>query len=403
MKRNRWLRPVIVGLLSVLALAACTDGGDPEDTGASDTRKGSGDGPQILEPVEESDFEDVASALDDPNDPAFPKPLIDPLDIVSGGPPPDGIPPIDVPRFESVEDVDWLAEQEPVLALEIEGEARAYPVQVMIWHEIVNDTVAGTPVSVTYCPLCNSAIAFDRRVGDRLLTFGTSGSLYQSDLVMYDRQTESLWPQIEGRAAVGVLTGTELERLPVATVPWQQFRDAHPEGWVLSRETGVDRDYGSNPYEGYDRPDSDPFLFNGETDGRLQPKDRVVAIDASVPVAIPLGRVAEERVVTTDLDGQTITVWAVGGLNSALDSGSIAKGREISATGVFRPVVGGKTLTFSASGADQFRDDQTGSTWNVLGEAVRGQLQGKQLEAVPHIDTFWFAWAAFQPDTRLEK
>jgi hypothetical protein len=273
----------------------------------------------------------------------------------------------------------------------------------MIWHEIVNDTVAGVPVSVTYCPLCNSAIAFDRRVGERVLTFGTSGSLYKSDLVMYDRQTESLWPQIEGRAAVGVLTGTELERIPVATIPWQQFREANPDGWVLSRETGAERDYGSNPYEQYDRPESDPFLFDGEVDRRLQPKERVVAIDGSVPVAVPLSRVAEERVVTTELDGDALTIWAVGGLNSALDSGSIAKGREISATGVFRPVVGGKTLTFSASGDDEFRDDETGSTWNVLGEAVAGQLQGKQLEAVPHIDTFWFAWAAFQPDTRLEQ
>jgi hypothetical protein len=111
-------------------------------------------------------------------DDAFPEPLIDPAEILSGGPPPDGIPAIDSPTFERVADVDWLAEDEAVLAVEIDGDARAYPYQIMTWHEIVNDTVGGVPVAVTYCPLCNSGVGFDRRVGDKVLDFGTSGRLY---------------------------------------------------------------------------------------------------------------------------------------------------------------------------------------------------------------------------------
>jgi len=137
-----------------------------------------------------------------------------------------------------------------VLSLTLGTETRAYPVQVLIWHEIVNDTVAGTPVAVTYCPLCNSALAFDRRVAGRVVSFGTSGRLYQSDLVMYDRQTESLWPQLELRAVAGMLTGTTLRPYPVSTVAWADWRRANPDGWVLSRETGHARDYGRNPYVG---------------------------------------------------------------------------------------------------------------------------------------------------------
>lgn len=403
--RQRMALPIALVAVGLLILTACTGQADVESAGVASSAPSEsiGEGPQILEEVEETDYEDVVSALDNPNHPDLPDPLIDTSRIISGGPPPDGIPPIDVPRFEPAGDVDWLEPQEPVLALEIDGQARAYPVQIMIWHEIVNDTVSGTPVAVTYCPLCNSALAFDRRVADRVVTFGTSGSLYQSDLVMYDRQTESLWPQIEGRAAVGVLTGADLERIPVATVPWEQWRSANPDGWVLSRETGAERDYGSNPYEGYDRADSDPFLFEGDADPRLPPKERVVAIDGTDPVAVPLSRVAEQRVVETEVDGKSVVILGVRGLNSALDSGTIAKGREIAATGVFQPRARGRQLTFTARGGDQFQDAQTGSTWNILGQAVDGPLEGEQLVAVPHVDTFWFAWAAFKPDTRLEQ
>jgi hypothetical protein len=281
----------VVVAVAALTLTACTasDGPAADDDG---TRASAGS--VVLEDVEQSEPEDTPSALRLPlDDPQLPRPLVDPARVVSGGPPPDGIPPIDEPRFLRPDDVAWLAEDEAVIALDVDGESRAYPVQILVWHEIVNDTVAGTPVSLTYCPLCNSALAFDRRLGDRLLTFGTSGKLYLSDLVMYDRQTESLWSQIEGRAIAGVLAGAEVTQIPVQMLTWKQWREANPDGWVLSRDTGAERDYGRNPYVGYDDADSHPFLFDGKVDPRLQPKERVITLGgADDPVAVPLAVVA---------------------------------------------------------------------------------------------------------------
>lgn len=239
---RRWVP--LVSLLAIVA-AACDGDGGPTAAGAAETVRSDQPSP--------SPREDVPSALDDPDDERLPTPLVDTAEIISGGPPPDGIPPIDEPTFESAESVDWLQDNEPVLALEIEDEWRAYPVQILTWHEIVNDTIAGIPVAVTYCPLCNTAIAFDRRVEDRLLDFGTSGKLYRSALVMYDRQTESLWRHFTGGAVAGFLTGTELRAFPMS-VSWRDFHDTAPDGaLVLSRDTGYSRDYGRNPYRGWTR------------------------------------------------------------------------------------------------------------------------------------------------------
>ena len=276
-----------------------------------------------------------------------PEPLVDTAKITSGGPPPDGIPPIDKPTFLPTSDVDFVSDNEPVLALEIDGDARAYPIQVMIWHEIVNDTVGGKPVSVTYCPLCNTAVAVDRRVGDRVLSFGTSGSLYQSALVMYDRQTESLWSHFTGQAIAGVLTGAELDNYPVATVAWSTWRETHPDGLVLSRETGHDRDYGRNPYPGYDDIKSSPFLFDGDIDGRLAAKTRVVGVGLdSTPTAIRLDPLLDAGVVAFDLDGDPAVAWALPGTNSALDTNELTDGRDVGATGVFLANQDGQELTF---------------------------------------------------------
>jgi hypothetical protein len=397
------LRVVAQGALAAVVLAGCTSGSGSE-SGAPDLshRTSSVDSVQ-LEPVEQSPVEETVSALDLAlDDQRLPEPLVDPSRVVSGGPPPDGIPPVDEPRFLPADDVPWLADDEAVVSLSIGDEHRAYPVQVMVWHEIVNDTVDGTPVSITYCPLCNSALAFDRRLDDRLMTFGTSGKLYLSDLVMYDRQTESLWSQIEGRAIAGVQTGAQLERIPVQTVTWAQWREAHPEGWVLSRDTGAERDYGRNPYVGYDEAASDPFLFDGDADPRFEPKERVLGLGGEQdPVAVPLAALSEARVLEVEVSAQAVVLWAVEGLRSALDTADITEGRAISATGAFIPQADGRQLTFAAAGEETFRDEQTGSTWDVLGRAVDGPLAGTRLEPAGHVDTFWFSWAAFHPETRV--
>lgn len=345
--------------------------------------------------------ESVPSALDDRRDARFPAPLVDPGELRSGGPPPDGIPSIDEPTFLRADEVGFLEDDEPVLALEVGDEGRAYPVQVLIWHEIVNDTVDGVPVTVTYCPLCNSAIAYDRRLGDRVLEFGTSGMLFNSALVMYDRQTESLWSHFTGEAVIGHLAGEQVEVLPVATVAWADWRDAHPDGLVLSRDTGFDREYGRNPYPGYDDVDSSPFLFDGEVDGRLAAMERVVGVErGGEAVAVRLDELADRGVIEVDLAGTRLVVWVLPGAVSALDAGSVADGREVGATGVFQPVAGDRSLSFERD-REGFVDDETGSRWNVLGEAIDGPLGGSVLDPVAHVDTFWFAWASFQPETEI--
>lgn len=387
-------------LLSLLAIAvaACGGGGD----GATGRAEDSAVEAVSVEQVAASPREDVPSALDNPDDDALPEPLINTAEIISGGPPPDGIPPIDDPKFQAAGTVDWLEDDEPVLALEVEGEWRAYPVQILTWHEIVNDTIAGIPVAVTYCPLCNTAIAFDRRSEDRVLDFGTSGRLYRSALVMYDRQTESMWAHFTGNAVAGFLTGTELQAFPMSTVSWSDFRDTAPEdALVLSRDTGHDRDYGRNPYPGYDDVDSQPFLFEGEVDGRLAAKERIVGIESDGDaVAVRTEELADAGVVEVELAGELITVWWKPGTASALEAGSVAAGRDVGATGVFEATFDGRTLTFTG-GDGEFTDDQTESTWDIFGVATAGELEGTRLQAVTHVDTFWFAWAAYLPETTL--
>jgi hypothetical protein len=347
------------------------------------------------------------SALTDIDADEFPEPLVDIDRILSGGPPPDGIPPIDDPQYTPASEVDFLDDVEPVLVVEVDGEVKVFPVQIMTWHEIVNDTIGGVPVTVSYCPLCNSAITYDRRIdteaGEAVLDFGTSGLLFNSALVMYDRQTESLWSHFTGEAVVGVLTGTELETYPTSTVGWADALAAHPDAPVLNRDTGFDRAYGQNPYTGYDDVNTSPFLFDGETDGRLAAKERVIGIESGDDaVAVRTEQLGLHDVADVELGDEQLTVWRAPGTSSALDTAAIEAGRDIGATGVFERTVDGQLLTFSpAEEGDLFVDAETGSTWDILGRATGGPLAGTELTAVEHVDTFWFAWAAFLPDTTI--
>ena len=295
----------------------------------------------------------------------------------------------------------WIDSLEPVIAFELNGDARAYPLQILIWHEIVNDTVGGVPVVVTFCPLCNSAIAFDRRVDGVLYDFGVSGNLRNSDLIMYDRQTHSWWQQFTGQGIVGELTGKMLRFLSAPIISWEDFKSANPEGKVLSRDTGFSRSYGRNPYAGYDRVDNTPILFYGDLDGRLLPKERVAAVTiGDEDAAFPFSILEEERVVNYTLNGQDLVVFFTPGTRSALDRSVFERSKEIGATGVFDPHLDGQKHTFRAKG-DTILDNETGSVWNILGKAVEGPLTGKALEPIIHANHFWFSWAAFKPDTKI--
>ena len=328
-----------------------------------------------------------------------------PLDeIISGGPPRDGIPPIDEPTFVVSAEADaWLGDREPVIAVSRGKEAKAYPLQILIWHEIVNDTVGDEPLAVTFCPLCNSAVAFKRRLGSRVLDFGTTGRLRHSDLVMWDRQTESWWQQLTGEAIIGELAGERLETVPASIVSYATFKATYPQGFVLARPAGLHRDYGRNPYTGYDDIDNVPFLYQGERDPRLPPMERVVAVSlGEADKAYPHRLLADKRVVDDTLNGKPIVVLYSNDTASALDASRIAEARDAGATGVFVPQAEGRTLTLSAAG-DQFVDAETGSTWNVLGRAIDGPLAGAQLEPLVHGDYFAFAWLAFKPDTLIHR
>ena len=416
MTARRSTRPAALAALLAVAVAGCTADSGPTAAPQRDAAatvpglealrgeglRDTGPPPVTLPQVAAGVREPVPSALREPDAPGLPQPTVDLVDVIDGGQPPDGIPALDEPRFQRTADVRWVDDAEQVLVVEVGGQARAYPIQVLTHHEIVNDTIAGVPVAVTYCPLCASGIAFDRRVGDRVLSFGTSGRLYRSDLVMYDRQTESLWPQIEGAAVAGVLTGTRLTVLPGSLVSWQQWRAAHPDGWVLSRQTGYARDYGSNPYYRYDDKASLPLFFDFPVDNRIGwLKQPVVGISSgadSLAVDVEALRVDGVREVT--VDDRDLTVWWLPGARSSLDDLAVGEGREVGTTAVFDPDLDGRRLTFRPAG-DAITDVETSSTWNALGRAVAGPLAGAQLEPVVHTSTFWFAWHSFHSETRV--
>jgi len=398
-------RSTVSATAVTLALAACGSDGRGDAGGVATTADTIVTAtPITVDQIDASPPAVTASGLDivaGESVDGAPEPLVDPSEIRSGGPPPDGIPSIDDPTFLSPSAVDFLAENEPVVAVEVDGDARAYPIQILMWHELVNDTIGGVPVTISYCPLCNSAVAYDRRLDDRVLEFGTSGRLWNSALVMYDRQTETLWSHFTAQGIVGELTGEELQTLPVATVPWGVWRSANPDGLVLSRDTGVERDYGRNPYLGYDDVDGTPFLFDGEVDGRYTAMTRIVGVEVEGDaVAVPLASLREARVVEAEVGGIEVVVLWQAGTASALDADDVAAGADVGATGVFVPVVDGRRLDFGPAD-DGFVDAQTGSTWNILGEASAGPLAGTRLDAVAHVDTFWFAWGAFLPDTEI--
>jgi Protein of unknown function (DUF3179) len=335
------LRPLALMLL-VLALAGCGGGDD-----ASKSEPDAPAGLRVSADEWRTDFSRHTVPLDQ---------------FLAGGPGKDGIPAIDDPRFLPALDVDFLDRKEPVVELVLGGQARAYPIQILIWHEIVNDEVAGTPVAVTFCPLCNTSLVFDRRVDGRTLDFGTTGNLRNSDLVMYDRQTESWWQQFGGAGLVGRYAGRRLEIFPSRIVAWQRFRREHQRGLVLSRDTGHSPPYGQNPYEGYDEVQSGPIFPTEEEGGdRLPKKERVVFVErGGEAVAVPFSTLAERRVIRIVVGGHRFVVSWRPGVASALDRPSISQGRDV--------------------GTAEVREN------------------GKLVE---FDQPFWFAVAAFRPKVRI--
>ena len=409
MTRRAWL--VGSALLTAVAAAACGAGGDSDsgDAPAAASTPAARSTPRPGAPIENNDsagipVEPISEILHVffPDTDLTIRSIV--LDELRAAAPRDGIPSIDNPKFISQADGNtFLHPNEPVVAVEVNGEARAYPLQILMWHEIANDTLGGVPIVVTFCPLCNTAIVFDARVDGEIRSFGVSGLLRLNDLVMYDRTNESLWQQITGRAIVGIDNETQLTFIPSQIVSWEDFKESFPEALVLSRDTGHSFTYGRNPYRGYDTIGSNlripvPRQFDDE---RLDAKERVLTVELDgETVAFPFSELSQHVVIETEVAGGPVVAFWQPGTLSALDEDFISAGRNIGAAGAFAPFLDGERLQFEARG-EEIVDVGTGSMWNVLGRAGSGPLEGASLEPVLSANHFWFAWVVFQPETRI--
>ncbi|MBL4658560.1 MAG: DUF3179 domain-containing protein [Flavobacteriales bacterium] len=326
--------------------------------------------------------------------------------------PRDGIPPIYKPKFwakDAADEMFFL--HEPVIAVQIGAVSKAYPLSILMFHEIVNDVISDVPVAVTYCPLCNAAMVFDRRLetadSTYVLKLGVSGMLRNSDMVMWDHETETWWQQFTGEGLVGELNGEELEIIPSLLISYQEYFLAYPNGRVLSTETGIDleegEEYGMNPYENYDDLETGkPYrFFKGEVDPRLPAMERVITVeDDGQYIIYPLTVVKTKKVINHDPYGLSIVVFFKSGTVSVMDKKEIAKSKDIGAVTVFDRRVEGRTLTFlEAEGV--FTDEETGSTWSITGKCTDGELVGKQLESLVYGNHFAFAWFAFNPECEI--
>jgi hypothetical protein len=298
----------------------------------------------------------------------------------------DAISPIHEPKYEPAAEATWLDDGDVVIGYVAGDQAWAYPLRILNFHEIVNDTLNGEPVLISYCPLCYSGIAYSRRLGDDVLTFGNTSALYESDMVMVDYQTGSYWWQVAGEAIVGPLTEEKLTVLPSATITWGEWRQLHPTTLVLSRDTGHARNYERDPFIEYaEIVNSGRFAFpvsEAGRDARLQPASQVLAVKvADEARAYPVTELGRAAIIDT-LGDQAIVVFT----------------DPDSQTGVaYQPMADGQSLTFEVRGGE-FTDRETGSTWDLAGRAVSGPLQGAQLPAVPSKTSFWFAIIAAEPE-----
>lgn len=302
----------------------------------------------------------------------------------------DAIPPIDAPRYETAAMGDWLDGADLVLGFVTEaGDAYAYPHKILNFHEIVNEEFDGIPVLISYCPLCRSGVVYDRRLEGRTLSFGNTSALYESDLVMFDRETNSYWWQVAGRAIVGALSGSRLTPLPSSTATWDEWKRLHPETLVLSRDTGYGRNYERDPFTRLGEfldSGGEPFpISDNSRDDRLAPSAPVLGvIIGSEQRASPLAQLGD-AVVNDVVGDRSIVILS----RAAGPAGS-----------AFVAESEGMALTFTHRDGRYF-DEETGSEWDAGGRALSGPLAGARLEPVPTRATFWFAMVGAFPDARL--
>jgi len=338
----------------------------------------SGPGPSVEETV---DADGAYNLTEDGT-----KYIVHPDDLVQGCPGMDCIPSIDNPKFNAAEESTWLADSDLILGVEINGEAKAYPFRILNVHEIVNDRLVGEPIAATYCPLCRSGFVYSRQVGNRTLEFGVSGRLLNANLVMYDRQTDTFWSQIEGKAIVGPLVPQEL-RLTTSTVTeWEKWKQSHPNTKVLSRDTGIypKSSYGDSPYEGFESSSRVGFGVDN-VDDRLQSKTIVYGITiGNASKAYSEDVVSKVDVVNDVVNGEPVLV---------------VEDQEEGGIDIFSRQLNNTTLRFRLEGGEIV--DQDGNRWSFDGVAQEGALRGERLARLPTHGVYWFAWSQFHPGTTV--
>ena len=325
--------------------------------------------------------------------------------------PRNAFPSIDYPKFvDKDEGLGFFYEHEPVIAVEINGVAKAYPLNMLTMHEMSNDSLGGVPILPTYCPLCNSSIVFDRRLSvdgtDYVLEFEVSGMLRNSDMVMADTQTHTWWQQLTGSGIVGTLAGVELNSIPSMILSVGDFFSAHPDGKILSPKTGTaaEERYGMNPYENYDDPSGKPydrFFDHGRLDHRLPAMERILTVETMTGYrAYPFSMLKKNRVVHDEVMGRGMVIFYKPGMVSVLDDRDIRASRATGSVTAFYSRVNGTELYFKRKKTG-FTDVQTGSFWDISGKCLSGAMEGEQLKPMRHSQHFAFAWLTFFPDTEI--
>ena len=328
--------------------------------------------------------------------------------------PKGSFPTLDFPKFiGKKEGLESFFEKEPVIAVEINGRAKAYSLNILTMHEISNDTLSGVPILVTYCPLCNSGIVYHRKLNyngkENLMEFEPSGMLRNSDMVMLDRNTETLWQQLMGVGIVGELDKKELDILPSLIISVEEFFNRYPKGEILSKQTGFgdsEKYYGTNPYKGYDDENSKPyehFFASDKIDKRLPPMERIVDIENNGMYKIyTFKSIEKEGVINDAFKSKNVVLFHQSGTVSVLDQSDISSSKDIGTISVFNRKLDGNILSFERSNG-VFKDIQTKSSWDITGYCYEGKLKGKQLNIEPHSNHFAFAWLAFYPETEIYK
>ncbi len=321
--------------------------------------------------------------------------------------PPDGIPPIDEPTFIQISDAldSFLLKDEPVIIVPYNGQAKAYPLSILMYHEIVNDSIGDFKFTVSYCPLCNASLVFNRNLEANgihyTLDFGVSGMLRGSDMVMWDRQTQTWWQQIMGRGLVGELSGVDLEIIPAQIMSAKQFAENYSKGLCLNLPEESEQ-YGMNPYVNYDGVENAaPRLFFEEIDGRLRPTERVVTLQSTNnSIAFPLSILSETRIINSSFNGEEVVLFHQDGQLSVMDKADISESKDIGTVAAYSRRVDGKEISFHWDGKT-FLDDQSKSTWDIYGNCVKGKMKGQQLTKLVYGVHFAFAWLHFYPSTEI--